>query len=155
MNKILSIVVLVAISTFAFSCSNDYYVPNADVKGTFKSMYPKAAFVDWEQELGYAKADFRLDGKEKDAWFETSGTWLMTETDLRAKDIPAAINAAIKKTDYAAWKIDDVDFLEYADSSQVYVIDVEKGESDVELYFSPDGTLLKTVTDDTKPYHLP
>lgn len=155
MNKILSIIVLTALSTFAASCSNDYYVPNSDIKGTFKTMYPKVLFVDWEQKLGFAKAEFRANGSEKDAWFDTSGKWLMTETDLRANKIPANVKAAIKATKYSAWRIDNVDYLEYADSKKVYVIDLEKGEAEVELHFSADGKLIKEKTDDRRAYHLP
>lgn len=101
-------------------------------------MYPKASFVDWEKELGYAKAEFRQDGSKKEAWFKTTGPWLMTETDLRTKDIPSATEATIKRTNYAAWRIDDVDYLEYDDSINVSVIDMEKRESDVELHFTSE-----------------
>ena len=155
MMKIFSVIVLSALSTVAISCSEDYYVPNSAVKATFKAMFPKAVFVDWEQEMGFAKAEFRADGKEKDAWFEMSGNWLMTETDLRSKDIPAAVKTAINQTKYSTWRIDDVDYLEYADSKTMYVIDLEKAEAEVELHFSADGTLIKEKTEDRRAYHLP
>lgn len=156
MNKIMSIIAITVFSVLALSCSDDHYAPNADVKSTFKAMYPKATFVEWETELGYVKAEFRADGKEKDAWFEANGAWVMTETDLRVKDLPAAITKAISESDYANWKIDDVDYLEYADQTNIYVVDVEKkGQSDVELFYSPDGTLIKIETEEIYPYHRP
>ncbi|MDD3491275.1 MAG: PepSY-like domain-containing protein, partial [Paludibacter sp.] len=91
----------------------------------------------------------------KDAWFETNGTWLMTETDIRRSKIPAAVKSTLDKSEYAGWRIDDVDCLEYANADPVYVLDMEKGESEVDLYYAADGTLKETKQDSYLKYHMP
>jgi len=143
------------VSALSFSCSDDMYTPDAAVKATFKSMFPKAIFVDWEMEAGYVNAEFTHDGTRKDAWFETNGSWLMTETDIRSSDIPAAIKNALNQSEYADWRIDDADYLEFADADPMYVLDMEKGENEVDLYFAADGTLKETKKDSDLKHHIP
>jgi hypothetical protein len=155
MKTTMNILILSIISTLSFSCSDDMYTPDAAVKTTFKSMFPKAVFVDWEMEAGYVNAEFTHDGARKDAWFETNGTWLMTETDIRSSKIPAAIKNALDKSEYAGWRIDDVDYLEFANAEPLYVLDMEKGESEVDLYFAADGTLKEAKQDSDLKYHMP
>ena len=76
----------------------------------------------------------------------------MSENDC-GKDlflIPAAVNEGFNKTEYRTWTVDDIDFYEYPDNTRdFYVIEVEQaGQSDTDLYFKPDGTLIKTVPND-------
>ena len=139
----------------SFSCNDDMYVPDAAIKSTFKEMFPKAIFVEWEMEKGYINAEFTHDGARKDAWFDTSGKWLMTETDIRSSKIPAAIKSTLSTSEYTSWRIDDVDYLEFASSKPVYVLDMEKGENEADLYFAADGTLIEVKTDNDLKYHLP
>lgn len=155
MKTTVNILILTILSTVAISCNSDMYVPSDAIKSTFKSMYPKAKFVDWEFEAGYVNAEFSDDGKRKDAWFDTDANYLMTETDIKTSKVPAAIKATLSKGEYAKWRIDDVDYLEFATAAPMYVLDIENGDQDVDLYFSPDGELLEVRKDDDLPHHLP
>lgn len=57
------------------------------------------------------------------------------------------MKTAFQQGEYSTWKVDDVDMIERRDVETVYVIETEQGNSEVDLYYSPDGILVKTVLD--------
>lgn len=142
-----------AILGMAFtSCSDSddgFTLPNdSPVKATFTSMYPSVTNVTWEQKSTYYVADFRLDALETEAWYDgTTGIWYMTETDIPFSALPAAVQTAFNTSEYADWKVDDVDMLQRKDMETVYVIEVEKNNAEYDLYYSADGTLIKAILD--------
>ena len=88
------------------------------------------------------------DGGEHSAWFNPlSAAWYMTETDVRYENLPEPVLAAHKAGKYADWRVDDVDKLTREGMETLYVIEVEKGESELDLFYSSTGILVKTVVD--------
>ncbi len=77
----------------------------------------------------------------------------MTETDILFTMLPEAVRTAFGATEYASapWTVDDVDKLEREGVETVYVIEAEKHENgletEVDLYYSPDGVLVKKIVD--------
>lgn len=134
------------------SCENDddirwSDVPQAVVK-SFETMYPNANGVEWEKNRGYYVAEF-WSNAVIDAWFDTKGEWRMTETDLGKSlaALPDAVQKAFADSQYATWRVDDLDKYERP-SDTFYLIEVEtNGQRDRDLYFAPDGTLLKDDMD--------
>lgn len=57
----------------------------APVKDAFIAKYPAATDVKWEKEVEAAKAvyevEFKLDSKEKEAFFEETGTFIKEKAD--------------------------------------------------------------------------
>lgn len=91
------------------------------------------------------------------AWFDASYQWQMTETDIPQDMIPDAVWAAFDATEYADWRIDDIDMLRRGGVETIYIIEVEGTTADgirqdVDLYFSEDGVLVKTVIDAEDDY---
>ena len=129
-----NVFLLAALSLCLFqSCDNDDNEPvpgyvSAETKAAFDEKYPAAKDVEWETRNDYLIVDFKQDKVEKEAWFDNSGTWYMTETDIPFAQLP-------------------VDMIERRDVETVYVIETEQGNSEVDLYYSPDGILVKTVLD--------
>ena len=117
------------------------FKPIQEVNDIFKSMYPNATRVDWEMENGYYVVEFRYDGHETEAWFDTDANWLMTETDYGRK-APEVIQTYINSSDYKDWRIDDVDYIEIKDKEAFYVIELEKGGMDKDLFFNASGEFL-------------
>lgn len=136
-------------------CDDDNYTPEDIYLQAFQQKYPEASRVEWETKQGFKVADFHLQNKETEAWFDLSAKWLMTETDLRYADLPAAIRTAFEASEYAAWRVDDVDKIERLDSETVYVIEVESGKQEYDLYYGEDGTFIKAVQDTDNRGHLP
>lgn len=114
--------------------------------------YPGAVDVSWEMKGMYAVADFLLNAVPNTAWFDNGGTWYMTETDLPFTALPQAVRDAFLGGEYGTWEVDDVDRIERGGAETVYVIEAESGEREVDLYYSPEGVLVKTVADGDPDY---
>lgn len=141
---------------FMTACDDDdKYTPDNVVQTEFEEMFPDVGRVDWKRKSGYIVADFRMDSKEKKAWFTTAGVWMLTETDIVVADIPTPIVDNIAGGQYAGWKVEDAEYIERKDMESVYVIEVESGKQEVDLYYSPEGKLLKTVKDGRNHQILP
>ena len=71
--------------------------------------------------------------------------WQYTEIDIPYSALPKAVRAAFEASEYAKWKIEDIDKVERNGTEVFYVIEVEKGDQEVDLYYMPNGKLIKTV----------
>ena len=139
--KIYTLLLALSVTWSLQSCDNDddgsIAVP-AELQSAFSSKFPNAANVKWETKSGYYVADF-YDGYEASAWFTQ------------------AVKMSFENSEYASWKRDDIDKLERTGVETVFVIEVEKQNQEVDLYYSADGTLIKSIvdTDDDNNEHLP
>lgn len=144
------IMALLACCTLSFtSCDDDdnRFAPESVITKAFDTKYPDAKRVSWENKGGYAKAEFILGSYEADAWFDEMGNWLMTETDIPASDLPKIVIEGLKLTEYANWRIDDVDKVERFEAGCLFIVELEKGDIEVDLHFSENGILLKVDLD--------
>lgn len=126
------------------SCDNDddSISVSPQLQKALADKYPGATRIEWEPEAGYYVADFWYNNCETSAWFTPNGTWHMTETDILYENLPAEVQITFKK-EYSAWRVDDVDKIERPDAETVYVIEVEKGNQELYLHYSPNGTLIQ------------
>jgi hypothetical protein len=138
---------------FLTSCEKDDDLRVSDVPGvvvdSFVSKFPDASRTEWEKKSGYVVADFWQNGLEVQAWYDSDGKWLMTEYDLGIdlSALPQAVQDALQNGQYGTWYVDDIDRFERP-ADEFYLIDVEtKGQQDRNLYFAPDGRLLKDEVD--------
>lgn len=140
-----------------FACDDDdkSFQPDEAVTRAFEEKYPGITPRDWERKNGYIVAEFMENQVEKEAWFDATGKWLMTESDIRFESLPEAVRTAFNGSEYAQWKVDDVDQLEREGMATIYVIEVESGKQEIDLYYAADGTLVKTVVDSGDSDHLP
>ena len=123
-------------------------VPSA-VMNSFDANFPNASRAEWEKKSGCIVADFWQDGMDMSAWYNPNGDWLMTESDLgvNLSVLPQVVQDAFKSSQYANWHVDDIDKYERP-NDVFYLIEIEtKGESDRDLFFAPDGSLLKDEVD--------
>lgn len=121
-------------------------VPDA-VANTFRGMYPNASDIEWTERNGYLIADFREGHADMQAWFTTGGEWRMTETDLLFEQLPEAVRNAFSTSEYADWRVEDAEELVRAGLEPIYVLEVEKGQNEYELYYTGDGVLIRAVAD--------
>lgn len=148
------------------SCTTADDVPHSgsvseQAKSALLAKYPSATNIRWQIKDKYVVASFALPalrtvadgGNDLSAWFDNGGAWYMTETDILFTMLPEAVRTAFGATEYASapWMVDDVDKLEREGVETVYVIEAEKHENgletEVDLYYSPDGVLVKKIVD--------
>lgn len=138
--------------TLSFMGCNDDDDSNVDIisnelRTAFTEKYPSAKNTKWENKGNYKVADFYNNNLETSAWFDSNGEWYMTETDLPFNSLPQAVKNAFQASEYSTWKIDDVDMLERKGTEIVYIIEVESQNKEVDLYYSAEGILIKSVVD--------
>lgn len=132
------------------SCDDDdnNYLPDQTITKAFDEKYPDAGKVEWETKGGYEVAEFHVSGNETEAWFDNKGNWVMTKTEINFGLLPEAVRKSLNSGEYKDWKPTDFDKLERSNAATVYVIEVEQGEQEFDLYYTEDGILLKAVPDD-------
>ena len=146
-------ILLAVFSMLAFSaCEKEDDVLVSDVPqavfNTFKAKYPNI-LPEWESKQGYYVAEFFQEGMETEMWITAQGEWAMTEMDLgmNLNLLPQPVLDAFKASTYATWQVDDMDKYERTDRT-FYLIEVETaGQVDRDLFYNPDGTLIKDVVD--------
>lgn len=131
---------------------------SSQVLEAFASRYPGAQDVTWSVRNGYAVASFSWNDPQTStstgtcsAWFDNlGGSWSMTETEIPYSALPQAVKTAFEASEYAAWQIDnEVDVLTRSGEvePEIYVIEAEQTGREMDLYYSPDGVLVKTMAD--------
>ncbi len=151
---------LMAVAVTGFqSCDDDdnmAYVPEA-LKEAFSQKYPSVHNERWVTRGNYYVAGFSQQMQESSAWFTPDGEWQMTETDISYAALPAPVKSAFEGSEYARWEVDDIDRLERLNLETVYVVEVESGEREMDLYYSAGGVLIKSEidTDDDSAHYLP
>ncbi len=132
-------------AAFAFvSCDDDDDVRvSQDMFDALFDKYPNAVDVDWDKRGVYYVADFWNDRHDMNAWFDGRNTWIMSDTEILWSEVPAEVQSAFGNSGYASWRQEGVDYLQYADGSQQYVLELENGNRKVQLYYLPDGQFYK------------
>src|SRR5436190_19416334 len=70
----------------------------AAVKAAFRKNFPNAKKVEWSKEsAGAYEAEFKNGRMEQSSNFDATGKWLVTETEIKKSELPAAVQASIKK----------------------------------------------------------
>ena len=140
---------LAVCAAFFTSCDDDSVMnQSAEIESSFSMKYPNASKVEWEKEGIYSVAEFNIDLMEADAWFDTNAKWVMTETDITPQMLPEEVTKAIQTSEYATWRIDDVDLIERPDLENIYIVEVELGKIDKDLHYTAAGKFLKADSND-------
>lgn len=149
--KFLVFVFLLISSLVMAACNQkNQYRPEAKIITAFNTKYPKADKVEWEAKQGFQVAEFYENNIECEAWFDNNGKWLMTKSDLRYSNLPQSIRENFEKSMYSNWKKEDINKIERTGMNPVYIVEVEKGGQETDLYYNEDGTLAKTLNDPVK-----
>lgn len=117
------------------------------VKAAFAKQFPKAESAKWEMEdkTDY-EAEFKMSGTKYSAKYSAAGKWMETEHKIKADALPDPVKKAIAAS-YADHKVEGAEMAETPDGV-VYEVDLEKGDSEMEVVFNADGKVLKTMMED-------
>lgn len=140
MKNVMIVVMLLSIM-LSTACGQKSDVPTK-VKTAFNQKFPDATKVSWDKENATEwEAEFKMDGKEYSANFDTDGNWKETEYEISKSDIPSSVKSTLDK-DFEAYKIEEAEISETSDG-KVYEFELENGENDIEVAISPEGKVIK------------
>lgn len=79
------------------------------IQAAFEKMYPYVANAQWEQMAGCYVAEFVIDGRETDVWFDENAQWVMVENDVESLEkVPAPVAEAFMESIMASMRLRDV-----------------------------------------------
>lgn len=110
------------------------------IKEFITQKYAGARIIESDMEKGMTEVEIFHEGREKDVYFNGAQDWVRTEWGVRVNELPAAVLDVIRKT-YADYRIDDADYVETRTESY-YLVELERGENEVDLRILPNGTIL-------------
>ena len=140
---------LFALITIAFlltGCKHRIGQPPKAVLQAFETMFPGASHEEWAEHLSVYMADFYHDGHEKQAQFDSMGTWLRTRTEISIYEVPAPVLETA--CNFSDWKIDDVFLYEQSNGAAAYyMVEYKQGTpfSTKQLHILTDGTILAAL----------
>lgn len=113
------------------------------VEDGFIHHYPGYRPGHWWQTGGYFKTEFRdASGREVEAWFNSRGEWVRSETEWNVADLPLCVLDYLDEG-FPGFRIDDVEFVQTL-HDEYFKIELErKGYRDIEVCVYPDGTPVK------------
>lgn len=117
--------------------------PPVSAKAHLTQTYPKASVKEWKQGTKLFRAEFTLKGEKHSAVYTTEGAWVRTEHDIKKDELPGTIARALKASKYGGWKIEDVEEHATPEHASLFKLKVESEKEKAELFFLPDGKLLK------------
>lgn len=144
--KQLFLILMALISLSAFGQElKESEVPK-EVRECFRAKYPDVYVYEWEwkrKKMIY-EAEFIMKGSKYEATFTKEGEWIKTERDIKKADLPQKVWDGLSQTEYAAWKVDDIEEHSTPKYELVYEIEVKSKKRKVLLYFLPNGKLVET-----------
>lgn len=132
-------VILTVMAFSLFACAQ---TPPKTVSDNFNSKFAGASKVKWDQEEENEwEAEFKMNGSEMSASFDNAGAWLETEKEIKKGELPSAVAKAVTDK-YADYKTGEIAEIETPDFKG-YEIGLEKGEEELEILVTADGTITK------------
>lgn len=139
---ILMFVIFASIGLFASAQKlNESKVPPA-VKSAFAKKFAGATAKWGKENAKEYEAEFTWNNKSASANFLTDGTWVETEAEINAADIPAAVKSAIEKK-YPNASITKVFKIENSKGEQTYEAEIKTGNKKKEMILKADGAIMK------------
>lgn len=114
----------------------------AAVKTAFAKKFPGAT-AEWGKENAKEyEAEFKWNNKSASANFLIDGTWVETEAEINAADVPAAVKSAVEKK-YPGAIISKVFKIDNSKGEQTYEAEIKTGNKKKEVVLKADGTIIK------------
>lgn len=139
------LILALAVITLSFmSCDNDSVSAETsnEITTFIENNYPGSRIIKIERESNRTiEADIIHDNQGKDVIFDLEATWLRTTWDVKTSDLPQAVIDILDDTSYQGYHIDDADFFETPDGNY-YLLELEKGNTEIKVKVSEDGNVL-------------
>ncbi len=123
--------------------SGSQYFPEtmpASVSSFISTRYPGAKIIDIDHEDNTIEVDISNAGAYCEVVFNKKSEWQYTKTEIESAAVPANVMAAFKSSQYAKYRIDDVDFYETA-TETYYLFELEAEPNDIYLKIYANGAI--------------
>jgi hypothetical protein len=124
--------------------------PPAAAQAHMAQHHPETTVHAWKQGAKLFRAEFVLKGRKHTAVYTADGEWVRTEHDLAKSEIPAPVKRALMSSQYGTWTIADGEEHTTPDHARLIKLNVESEEQKAEIFFLPDGRVLKEEVKDRK-----
>jgi hypothetical protein len=136
----------IAASMVLMACEMyDDGIPAKSIRTEFKAMYPDAKDVEWEREGTYWSVSFETgtysNRIDHEALFDSSGKWLMTQTEKFLLDVPRSVREALAASpEFGSLPVEDNE-VEYYETptGNFYRFDLVSGGRDIDVDVTEDG----------------
>jgi len=116
----------------------------ADVTEAFKTKFPAAKNVSWNDKITAFEASFNEEDATLRASFSSKGEWKKTEKEWTGTTMPAAIKEGYKASKFTDWTIKSVTEITENDDKHEFRLAIEKSTlKKKNIYFNSDGSLLR------------
>ncbi|MFC2131183.1 PepSY-like domain-containing protein [Bacteroidota bacterium] len=138
---------ILLLSTLIFiGCSSNEEIPGV-VSKAFEAKYPDIKIVEWEIEGDIYEAEYTIDGIKNEAEFDKDGNLVATEYEIKIEELPEVILEKLK-TEYAGYEIEEAEFVNSTELGELYEVELEKGDKEIDVYFDKTGNIIKTETEE-------
>ncbi|MBS1543377.1 MAG: PepSY-like domain-containing protein [Bacteroidetes bacterium] len=142
-NLLIQSALLLIVSQSFAQQMKDGDVPVA-VRQAFSQKFPKAKEVKWSKESNTEyEAEFKGESANQSSNFDSSGKWLITETEISTKSLPTAVQATLKR-EFSGYKIEESELAQTPDRGTFYELELEKGQEAIVAQIDANGKTLKT-----------
>ncbi len=140
--KNLFLVIAIGAMFSLLACAQSKNEVPANIKTAFAGKFADAKNVKWSKENDEEwEAEFKLDGKEYSANFDTDGNWLETEYEINESDIPESVRTSINN-EFAGFKIKESEISETKDG-KFYEFELNKDGDRFEVSVDLTGKIVK------------
>ena len=113
----------------------------ASVVAAFKKDFPQATEAKWEKKDNAHSVKFKVAGVEHKGWLDNNGKMLKHKVDIRESELPAAVNAVLKK-EYSNFKVSGVYRMQEGNAT-TYEMNLKNDQEKWEAVFAEDGKLIR------------
>lgn len=119
--------------------------PNATLHAAFTKDFPNSRDIDWEIAANLYEVEFEIGRIDYKAYYDENGNLVMYSHEVKEMDLPAVVkNAAMDK--YPNGKFEDYKKV-VKGTKTFYIVELEKGETDIKATFDPKGTFIQEIFD--------
>lgn len=115
--------------------------PESGIEDFIKTKYPGARIIDIDTEDEGIEVEIIDNGILRELLFSYSGEWIFTKTEIRLSEVPEHIIAALNASEYASYRVDDVDHFLSAAKGEYYRFELESRDSDMVIEITSDGEI--------------
>lgn len=146
MKKLVGLAVLSITMSMTFVACAQNKVPQ-NVKTALQQKFPEAQNISWVKEGGREwEAEFKMNGTDYSANFDTSGNWKETEKEIEQAAMPPEVKNALEQN-YPNASVKEVFKIEKSEGI-FYEFEIQNNGEGTEVVMDSQGNIQKKIEDE-------